>query len=73
MSSSKGLISPLQLCRDIGYLPPNFSQLIETRHPDANVDLPLAAPEGESKGDQGQIMTTREEETTASLQVRRQT
>lgn len=63
MMSSKGLISPLHLCRDIGYFPPNFPQLTETRHSDADADLRLAAPEGEGRGHEGQFMTAREEET----------
>ena len=58
MSISKSLPSVQYLCLHIVYPFPDRLQLTGSRHPDADVDLSLTAPENESNGREVKSMTT---------------
>ncbi len=76
LSSSKSILGFQYLCLDIVYLLLDCLQLTGTRHPDAEVELSLGAPEDEGSEREVQDIATqklRQGNVARSGQARRQT
>jgi len=67
LSSSKSLHGFQYLCLDIVYLLLDCLQLTGTRHPDAEVELSLSAPEDEGSGREIQDIATQRSSDKATL------